>query len=386
MNGISLKRKIQKFSGCLILALTLVACSKHKKDDVPDIVAVKKTTTINPLFYTGIVQPLHTVVIQSPVDGVVIDKFVQYGDAVSNKTLLFTISSTKFLSDYKSALMQYIKAKNDFNTVASQLSEAKFLYKNELISEDEFKTRKSNFYANQLALIQAKDTLENLLRQLNIKNIDLYQLTITDIDKITQALHLQKNSENLDIVAPIAGIFLSPSKNEEENKKITKGDVVKQGDVLAVIGDMSGVSINIKVNELVVNQLKIGQAVKITGIAFPEDVLDGVITQINRQADAAINGLPSFQVVVVAPKLNLTLQEKIHVGMSAKVEIDLKEADQITLPLAAVFEKNGIAYTKLYNEKTHETIETPIQVGQTTMNSLVVLAGIKPGDKIVIPH
>lgn len=386
MKGSLIAISTRKLCYFIILFLLMCSCSQRKKISDPAIVSVNKTVVTTPLYYTGIIQPIKTIVIQSPVDGVVIEKLFQYGDVVSEKTLLFKISSTKFSSDYKSALMQYIKTKNDFNTAQGQLTEAKFLYKNQLISDDEFKTRQSNYYANQLALIQAKDALENLLRQLDIKNINLYQLSISDIDKITQALHLQDSAENLNILAPVAGVFLSSSKNEDENKKINKGDVIKQGDVLAMIGDMGGISINIKINELVVNQLKIGQKVKITGVAFPEDELDGVITQINRQADNSSNGLPTFQAIVVAPKLTAAQQANIHVGMSAKVEIDLKEEAKILLPIAAVVDKNGVTYAKLYNEKTHEIIDTPVKVGPTTIDSLVILAGLKAGDKIVIPH
>ncbi len=60
---------------------------------------------------------------------------------------------------------------------------------------------------------------------------------------------------------------------------------------LAVIGDMSGLSVRVKVNELTVNQLHLNQKVKITGIAFPEDVLDGNINRIDKQAEASSTGL-----------------------------------------------------------------------------------------------
>jgi len=364
----------------------IVGCSREPKMKDNHIVTVEANTLANSLYYSGTIQPLKTIVVSSPTDGVVIDLPFQYGEPVKAGQLLFMVSSAKFLTDYKSALMQYIKAKSDFNNNQTLLSEAKFLHKNQLISDDDFKMKQSNYYASQLALLQAKDTLETLLHQLNIKNVNLYNLSISDIDKITQAMHLQMNSENLRILSPADGIILSASKNDEENKKTLKGDAVKQGDILAVIGDMKGITVKIKVNELIVNQLKTGQKVKITGIAFPDHTLDGEIIRVDRQGETTGGGLPNFNIEVSAPRLTEAQQKIIHAGMSAKVQIDIKQESQIMVPITAVSEKNGEAYIHSYDEKTGKTQEVSIKTGKTTMDSIAILSGLKTGDKIVVPN
>lgn len=374
----------------LIVCLSLTACSRSPNEKQAGVVTIEPQTVGSTLYYSGTIQPLQTLVVPSPADGVVVDMPFQYGETVKAGQLLFMVSSTKFLADYKTALMAYIKAKSDFNNGQTQLSEAEFLHKNELISDDDFKSKQSSFYAARLALLQAKDTLENLLQQLNIKDIDLYKLTIADIDKITQALHLQTSAETLEhlrIVAPASGTVLSPVKGEEENnKKVMKGDAVKQGDVLAIIGDMSGLSARIKVNELTVNQLKVGQKVKITGIAFPDHTLAGEIKRVDRQGEPSPGGLPTFTVQVAVPKLTEAQQKEIHVGMSAKVEIALENDSQIMVPIAAVNEKDGRSYVQVHDDKTAKIREVFVKTGKTTLNSVAVLAGLKVGDKIVVPH
>lgn len=370
----------------IIFALTLQACSREPKLVTEQVIKIESKPFSNTLYYSGMVRPLKTQVITSPADGVVMEMPFQYGEAIKKGQLLFTISSAKFLSDYKAALMQYIKTKNDFDTSQTQLSEAKFLHKNQLISDDDFKMKQSGYYSAQLALLQAKDTLENLLHQLNIKNIDLYQLTIADISKITQAMHLQLNTENLPVTATVNGIILSSAKNEEENKKIVKGDNVKQGDVLAVLGDMSGISIGIKVNELTINQLKVGQRVKITGIAFPDYRLNGKIAQVDRQGETSGGGLPTFNVEVNVSKLTMEQQKVIHAGMSAKIEINVDEEPQIMIPIASVSEKNGESFVQVWDEKMKNKHVVAVRTGKTSMNSVAILSGLKVGDKIVVPH
>ena len=61
------------------------------------------------LYYSGTIQPLRSLVVPSPVDGVVVEMPLQYGEAVEPGKLVFMLSSAKFLTDYKSALMQYIE-------------------------------------------------------------------------------------------------------------------------------------------------------------------------------------------------------------------------------------------------------------------------------------
>ena len=235
--------------------MLLSACSRRENESNIHLMTITPTVFSKTLSYPGIIEPKATWVVSSPADGVIVDDFFQYGDTVKVGELLFKIDSSKFLSDYKIALMQYIKAKNEFNTSLTQLSEGKFLYRNQLISTDDFRSKQASYYAAQLALLQSKDTLGNLLHELNIKNINFYALTIEHIDQITKALHLQLNTESLAVLAPYAGMVLAPSKDDESNKKLAKGDVVKQGDVLAMIGEMDGLTLSIKVNELTINQL-----------------------------------------------------------------------------------------------------------------------------------
>ena len=149
---------------------------------------------------------------------------------------------------------------------------------------------------------------------------------------------------------------------------------------------MSSLSVRIKVNELTVNQLKLGQKVKISGIAFPAHTLEGKIARVDRQGESSNGGLPVFSVEVIAQNLTTLQQKEIHVGMSAKVEIDTEEAPQIIIPLAAVKERSSAAYVTLYDQTTKKLTEVPVRTGKTGLDSVTIEAGLKPGDQIVLPH
>ena len=176
---------------------------------------------------------------------------------------------------------------------------------------------------------------------------------------------------------------LLPTKNEGSDvKKFSKGELVKQGDLLALIGDVSGLTIHINVNEFNVNQLKVGQKVSVTGTAFPQFTLDGKIASVDRQGQVSQGSVSLFPVEVIVPNLTAEQQAVIHMGMSAKVEIMISTEPVISVPIAAVFEKNGISYVKM--KKNFKTEDVQVKTGQTTENSVVIETNVKPGDKLVI--
>jgi len=365
----------------------LSACTDktEKTSDKTSLYAISKHALERKVFYAGTIQPLKTTVVTSPVEGVIEEMRFHYGDEIKAKEPLFTIYSDKFLNDYKTALMQYIKAKTELNNTRMQLSEGKFLHKNQLISDDEFKAKETSFYTAQLTLIQAEDQLNAMLKQMDIKGFDFHTLKIENIDKINQALHGDAHFQKIQIFSPIAGVALIPIKNETQEtttKKVSKGDGVKLGDLLLMIGDVSGYMIHIHVNEFNVNELKIGQKVKVTGNAFSEYPLEGEIASIDHQGQIGPGGVPLFPVEIIIPHVTEKERQVIHVGMSAKVEISIVGDAVITVPIAAIFEKKGLSYVTI--KKGNRPIDIPVKTGPTTADAVQIDSSLEVGDQVFI--
>lgn len=373
----------------LIFAFFILMMPKYQttKNDL-QVITVSSRPLATTLFFSGTLQPLKTIVVTSPVDGVIEDMPFHYGEIIKANRLLFEIVSEKFQSDYKTALTQYIKAKTDYTSSQTQLKEATFLYKNQLISRDNFNDKKVSFYNSQFSLIQAKETLSHILKRLDLQGVNPYDLKISDIDKITEALRLQDGAKHLQIKMPETGVVLLPTKEDASDgslKKIIKGTQVKQGDVLAVISDLSSLVVHITVSEFNVNQLHVGQTVTVTGSAFPEFTLSGKIIGIEKQGQPNQSGLPAFPVDIAITNLTEAQKAVIHIGMSAEVAIHLQENSAITLPIAAVIQEAKGTFVNLQDPKTHQVKKVAVKTGRTTLDSVIIEANLKDGDRIVLP-
>jgi len=383
--------KLIKISTILLISTVCLYVSvTHKSTQSKvrtEIITVKAEPLTSTLFYSGIIQPIRKGVVISYADGTVEKMLFRYGDKVKSGQLLFIISSEKFHTDYKTTLMQYIKTKSDFLTNKNQLNESLFLQKNQLISADDFKAKKNNFYNSQLEMIQSRESLANMLRPLDLNGYNLYSLKIEDIDKITKFLSTQDGTQRLKILASTNGMILEAPKsdnNDGELKKMIESSQVKSGDILAVIGDLSGLVVHINVNEFNITQLKLGQEVDVTGAAFPVYVLKGKITDINRQGESVQNGVPVFSVDISVNNLTPEQQAVILMGMSVKVAINIVEGEKISIPLKAVTQKNDIFYVKVKDDKSNKTHDVVVKLGKTTLDSVIVESNLTPGEKIVV--
>ena len=168
------------------------------------------------------------------------------------------------------------------------------------------------------------------------------------------------------------------------------GTEIKAGQLLLSIGDLSGFSTQVKVNEVNIVNMKPGMGATITGDAFPGIILHGKVSSVASQANPDSSGggggggvSSMYNVDVRVPNVPSKLSKTIRVGMTSKVEIDIEFPSQISLPIKAVFQKNGQSMVTVIDSQGKNN-DVPVETGLTTPTDVVVTKGIKPGDKVVI--
>lgn len=146
-----------------------------------------------------------------------------------------------------------------------------------------------------------------------------------------------------------------------------------------MLGDLSGVSVEIDIPEVDITEIKPGMPATVRGVAFGKQALKGKLVAINAQASASNgNALPSFTALVEVKSLTETQQTLLKVGMSAAVELSIDSTDKLLIPLAAIQQKNGKSMVEIQTPDGKTSLR-PVTTGPVNDDSVVIESGLKAG-------
>ena len=157
------------------------------------------------------------------------------------------------------------------------------------------------------------------------------------------------------------------------------------------IADLSDMEVVVDVNENDILKLNSGNNAKIDIDACPGQLFEGIVTQI---ANSATNLYSNFeQVTTFEVRIGIKCDTTAGVtspstlpfrpGMSARVTIVTgQRADIVTVPIEAVFIRNGIECVWKVDDK-NIVHATPVMSGIQDFSSIEIITGLEPGNRIV---
>jgi multidrug efflux pump subunit AcrA (membrane-fusion protein) len=204
----------------------------------------------------------------------------------------------------------------------------------------------------------------------------------SEFDKVHLALMSKHNLVHFK--APSKGILISPPKSGDEKiNQLNVGSAVKTGQVLALLGDMRGIRIDIDVPEIDMNVIQQGMSATIRGIAFGKHTFLGELVAVNAQASNKNNGmLPSFTAIVEVKHLDKTAQNLVKVGMSAIIELNIKSQDKLLVPIQSLTQHQGQTWLKILSP-TGITESRIVTTGAVDGERVVIEDGLHPGETIL---
>lgn len=378
-----------KYNFLLIFVITILctACGSKADNNAVTIITVKPEVHTNTLYFNGIIEPLNTYSIVAIADGVVVQKYFDYGEPIKKNQLLLVINSQQLDDNYQDALTTYIKAKKDYDDNQLKAQGTEELNRLGIISRDDYLSSKSQAENIKLSLLQTRRKLQNLLA--NINNPDINLNTLEKDNNVIMNKWLSMHVNSLRILSPSDGIALLPNKTDNSDQsnadiRLTVGSQIKASQVLLTVGDITGITLTVKINELHINEIKLGQKAVITSDAF-EDTLNGTVTHLDQQATPDSSGnAPAFAIKITVPSITPLQRKIIHVGMSAKVALTISKPAIIKLPLNAVFNDNGKTWVKSVDKMSGKIKTVPVITGGTTLDSVVIQQGVKAGDEVML--
>lgn len=189
----------------------------------------------------------------------------------------------------------------------------------------------------------------------------------------------QRELDQMTVYAPIPGlvVYLEIWKGGTMSK-VQEGDSPWPGMGLVKLPDLSEMIVNTTVSEVDANKVDSGQEVIVVLDAFPDDNYHGVVSKkgtLARKKDQN-SEINVFDVEVAVTDAD----DNLKPGMSASCDIIIERlSDIVSVPIEAVFEKNGQTVVYLENKS-----EVKVEVGRRNDMSIEVLQGLEGTERVCL--
>jgi RND family efflux transporter MFP subunit len=304
--------------------------AKAKNDKISaypvTVSTVEQKKVSNSLELVGTIVGDNDVQVVSEAQGKVTGIYVNVGDYKAAGSVIAQLDDELKKSAYETAEVNYEKSKKDFERY-------KVLYKNKSVSDVQYEQAKLGFYNAQSQYVAAK-----------------------------------KAYEDTKITAPISGIITA--------RYVDIGTYVNKNMAVANIVDISNLKVKVGVAEKEVFSLKKGDKVTVTTDVYPGVEFPGVISTISDKGDQAHN----YPVEVSLKNSN---QHPLKSGMFGKVSFTQK-TDKSRLVVSRDALVGSIKDPQVFVVENGKVHLRTITIGTAYDTNLVVLNGLKKGDKVVV--
>lgn len=159
-------------------------------------------------------------------------------------------------------------------------------------------------------------------------------------------------------------------------RKVSPGAYVKKGDDIVELAAIDQLNLDVRVPEVYLPLVKIGQPVSVTVDALPGRTFSGKVYAMEPVVDLATRG------ALVRARIPNTAGN-LKPGMFARVSANLgSRPDAVVVPEQAILPKGKQTY--IYKVVEGKANLTPVQLGRRSPGQVEVVSGIKAGDTIVV--
>ncbi len=190
----------------------------------------------------------------------------------------------------------------------------------------------------------------------------------------------EQEIERLKATGEIPRIFEvpSPADGVVMEKNVIEGQMVKAGETLYRLTDLSHIWVMTDVPEQDMRLVKIGAPAKVRFRAFPDETFEGRVTFVLHELSMSTR-TASVRVEVANP------DHRIKHEMFADVEIDTTAGDapRLSVPASAVID-SGRQRIVLLDRGEGRFAPREVQLGLRTRDYVEVRSGLEAGDKVVV--
>ena len=328
---------------------------------------VKRERISNMVSATGTVEPVTKVDVGTQVSGIVDKIYVDYNSVVKKGQWIAEMDKVTLQAELESQEAQLANAKAEYDYQQKNYARSKVLFEKKLISDTDYESATYNYE-------KAKST---------------YDKSKADIVKV------RRNLGYAVITSPIDGVVIS--REVEEGQTVAAG--FETPTLFTIAKDLTEMQVIADVDEADIGQVMDGQRVTFSVDAYPNDIFEGVVTQVRLEATVESN-VVTYEVVISAPNPDL----KLKPGLTATVSIYTLEKNGVLtispkalkfVPDYQVAEASGVilepvqvenpALQKTVWVKKGDTLEQKeVRLGTLLTSVVEVINGLQEGEEVVI--
>ena len=323
----------------------------------PKLDSIQKTTII-----TGKIEPRNEVNIKPQISGIISELLKEPGDYVNAGDVIAKVKVIPDMAQLSSAEMRVRLAEINLKQAETDFQREENLYKQKLVSADEYDKTK-------IALSQAKH--EKIAAQ------DALEVVRDGVSKSNA-----KASSTL-IRSTISGVILDiPVK---VGNSVILSNTFNDGTTIATVANMNDLIFRGNIDETEVGQLVNGMNMKITVGALQDLKFDAALEYISPKAVES-NGTNQFEIKAA---VKLTEGGKIRAGYSANAEIVLAKAEKVLCIPESSIEFSGdstFVYVIKGEGKNKTYNRTYVETGLSDGVNIEIKKGVTAKDKVRGPE
>jgi RND family efflux transporter, MFP subunit len=329
----------------MLIALPLVSCKKAKKVEKENQVNVRvlpsEKKKVQPyLETTGTLNAYEEVSVSSEVDGIVRQLRVEEGSLVNKGSLLVEINDVDYTLDLKRSEAVSKQAEANLDNAQAEYKRQEALYKEELVTKQQFDDITTKVALAKAALDGAKATLA----------MSREKLTRTKV--------------------------YSPLNGAVKEKKISVGDYVRNGTPLLQLIRVNPLKLNFTVSEKDAASIKIGQEVAFSVDAYPAKQFKGTVSLLYPHVEEKTRTLQAEALVPNSDRL-------LKPGFFVRTLIYTAAPREVVLaPITALLYDNSVI--RIFVVEGNKARERVIKTGGKYGEFIEVLEGLQEKEQIVI--
>ncbi len=357
---------------------------------------------------TGVIAPGPTVPVVAPFDAIAKRVDIQFGETVTRGQTLVELDTADLAQRRDTALADYLKTAQSADDFAHwdasaevaqarrseaqaamelaetrrKLGETGELLRKGLVARDEYDSLTQQLQGQELALAAARrETAETLKRGAGV-NRQAAQLEARSAGARLREL----SGGGGAVVAPVAGVLVRPAGDKADSSAAPHvGQSFTRGQMIAAIAPAGSLAVSFSLAEADANRVRVGERVAVTGGGFPGQILGGVVTAIAQEGTAAsAGGTVTFPASARLDPLTPAQAAVVRIGMTAAISIELyRNPSALVAPAAAIRGEAPDTYVMVQRRAGEPPVRRAVKIGQVGPAGVEVLAGLKPGDRLV---